>query len=52
MIKTGTSIDANCTGSNMKKLSADFKNKIKIYENEPSETQYWIEAIVEAVFHL
>ncbi len=27
---------------------ADFKNKIKICESESSETQYWIEVIVES----
>jgi len=28
-------------------LSADFKNKIRICESEASETQYWLEVIVE-----
>jgi len=45
--KSGTSIGANYRESNRARSKADFKNKIKICESEASETQYWIEVIVE-----
>ena len=46
--KSGTSIGANYREANRARSRADFKNKIKISESEASETQYWIEIIVEA----
>jgi four helix bundle protein len=46
--KSGTSIGANYREANHAKSNADFKNKIKICESEASETQYWLEVIVEA----
>jgi four helix bundle protein len=46
--KSGTSIGANYRESNRARSKPDFKNKIKICESEASETQYWIEVIVEA----
>jgi len=46
--KSGTSIGANYRESNRARSKADFKNKIKICESEASETQYWLEVIVEA----
>ncbi len=45
--KSGTSIGANYRESNRARSKPDFKNKIKICESEASETQYWIEIIVE-----
>ena len=48
MTKSGTSIGANYREANRARSRADFKNKIKICESEASETQYWIEVIVEA----
>ncbi|MBW2011802.1 MAG: four helix bundle protein [Deltaproteobacteria bacterium] len=45
--KSGTSIGANYREANRARSRADFKNKIKICESEASETQYWIEVIVE-----
>ena len=45
--KSGTSIGANYRESNRARSKPDFKDKIKICESEASETQYWIEAIVE-----
>jgi four helix bundle protein len=45
--KSGTSIGANYRESNRARSKPDFKNKIKICESEDSETQYWIEVIVE-----
>ena len=46
--KSGTSIGANYRESNRARSKPDFKNKIKICESEASETQYWVEVIVEA----
>ena len=46
--KSGTSIGANYREANRARSKADFKNKIKICESEASETQYWLEVIVEA----
>ena len=46
--KSGTSIGANYREANRARSRADFKNKTKICESEASETQYWIEIIVEA----
>ena len=45
--KSGTSIGANYREANRSRSKADFKNKIKICESEVSETQYWLEVIVE-----
>ena len=46
--KSGTSIGANYREANRARSKADFKNKIKICESEASETQYWIEVIVDS----
>ena len=46
--KSGTSVGANYREANRARSKADFKNKIKICESEASETQYWIEVIVDA----
>jgi four helix bundle protein len=46
--KCGTSIGANYREANRSRSRADFKNKIKICESEASETQYWLEVIVES----
>jgi four helix bundle protein len=45
--KAGTSIGANYREANRSRSKADFRNKIKICESEASETQYWLEVIVE-----
>jgi len=45
--KSGTSVGANYREANRSRSKADFKNKIKICESEASETQYWLEIIVE-----
>ncbi len=45
--KAGTSIGANYREANRARIKADFKNKISICESEASETQYWLEVIVE-----
>ena len=46
--KSGTSIGANYREANRSRSKADFKNKIKICESEASETQYWLEVIVNS----
>ena len=48
IIKSGTSIGANYREANRSRSQADFRNKIRICESEASETQYWLEVIVEA----
>ena len=47
LTKCGTSIGANYREANRSRSKADFKNKITICESEASETQYWLEVIVE-----
>jgi len=45
--KAGTSVGANYREANRARSKADFKNKIAICESEASETQYWLEVIIE-----
>lgn len=45
--KCGTSIGANYREANRARSKADFRNKIKICETEASETQYWLEVIID-----
>ncbi|MBW1783832.1 MAG: four helix bundle protein [Deltaproteobacteria bacterium] len=45
--RSGTSVGANYREANRSRSRADFRNKIKICESEASETQYWLEVIVE-----
>jgi len=46
--KAGTSMGANYREANRSRSRKDFINKIKICESEASETQYWLEVIVDA----
>jgi len=46
--KSGTSIGGNYREANRSRSKSDFKNRISICESEASETQYWLEIIVEA----
>ena len=46
--KSGTSVGANYREANRSRSRPDFNNKIKICASEASETQYWLEVIVEA----
>jgi four helix bundle protein len=48
MIDAGTSVGANYREANRSRSRADFRNRMKICEGECSETQYWLELIVEA----
>ena len=47
LTKAGTSVGANYREANRARSKADFRNKIKICESEPSETQFWLEVITE-----
>lgn len=47
LTKAGTSVGANYREANRARSRADFMNKISICEGECSETQYWIEVIVD-----
>ena len=46
--KSGTSIGANYREANRSRSKADFRSKIRICESEASETQYWLEVIIDA----
>ena len=48
LTKSGTSIGANYREANRARSRADFKSRIKICESEASETQYWLEIIIDA----
>lgn len=50
LAKCGTSIGTNYREANRTVSQADFKHKISICEKEASETQYWLEIIMEAKF--
>ena len=47
LTKSGTSVGANYREANRSRSKADFRNKTKICESEASETQYWLEIVVE-----
>ena len=47
LIKASTSIGANYREANRSRSKADFRSKIKICESEASETQYWMEVILQ-----
>ncbi len=46
--KSGTSIGANYREANRSRSRADFRNKVRICESETSETQYWLDIIMDA----
>lgn len=46
--KSGTSVGANYREANRSRSKADFRSKIRICESEASETQYWLEVIIDA----
>ena len=48
IVKSGTSIGANYREANRSVSSADFRNKISICTKEASETQYWLELLIES----
>ncbi len=46
--KSATSMGANYREANRSRSKSDFKNRISICESEASETQYWMEIIIDA----
>ena len=50
LTKSGSSIGANYREANRARSRADFINRIKICESEASETQYWLEVILETAW--
>jgi four helix bundle protein len=47
LTKCGTSIGANYREANRARSRADFRSKMEICESEASETQYWLEIVIE-----
>jgi four helix bundle protein len=45
--KSGTSMGANYREANRSRSKADFKNRIAICESEASETEYWLDLVIE-----
>jgi four helix bundle protein len=45
--KSATSIGANYREANRSRSKADFKNRIDICASEASETQYWLELVID-----
>jgi four helix bundle protein len=48
--KSATSIGANYREANRSRSKSDFKNRISICESEASETQFWLEIIIDATW--
>ena len=48
LLRSGTSIGANYREANRGVSRADFANKIGTVQKEASETQYWIELVLES----
>lgn len=48
LLRSATSIGANYREANRGVSRADFANKIGIVQKEASETQYWLELLVES----
>jgi len=47
LTKSGTSMGANYREANRSRSKADFKNRIAICESEASETEYWLELLIQ-----
>lgn len=52
IIRSSTSVGANYIAVCYAKSESDFLNKIKIVEEEATETKYWLELIKETNAHL
>jgi four helix bundle protein len=46
--KVATSVGANYREANRSRSKLDFKNRVSLCESEASETQYWMEIIIDA----
>ncbi|MBW1787453.1 MAG: four helix bundle protein [Deltaproteobacteria bacterium] len=47
LTKAGTSVGANYREANRARSKADFKNRAAICQSEASESQYWLEIILD-----
>ena len=47
LTKAGTSVGANYREANRARSRADFRSRIKICQSEASESQYWLEIIID-----
>jgi len=45
--KSGTSMGANYREANRSRSKAQFKNRIAICESEASETEYWLDLLIQ-----
>ena len=50
LVRSGTSIGANYREANRAISPADFKHRISVCEKEASESQFWLEIIMEVPF--
>ena len=48
LLRSATSIGANCREANRGVSRADFANKIGTVQKEAAETEYWIELLIES----
>ena len=48
LLRSGTSVGADCREANRAESKADFIHKLAIAEKEASETVYWLELMTEA----
>ena len=47
MTRSGTSMGANYREANRSRSRPDFRNRIAICESEASETEYWLDLIIQ-----
>ncbi len=47
LLRSGTSVEANCRAVCRAKSSADFLNKLKIVEEECDESLFWMKLLVD-----
>ena len=47
MTRSGTSMGANYREANRSRSRPDFKNRIAICESEASETEYWLDLVIQ-----
>src|SRR6266705_632149 len=48
LLRSATSVGANCREANRGVSRADFANKIGIIQKEAAETQYWLELLLNS----
>jgi four helix bundle protein len=47
LLRSGTSVGANCRAVCRAKSNADFINKLRVVEEEGDESQFWMELLVD-----